>query len=211
MAHCVCNCGIRCLQAVERMIIVKLGGSAITDKSKDFTPRLEVIESVAEQVSQIKDIIVVHGGGSYGHTLAKEFALHKGFTRKSQLAGVCQTRYAMTELNMLVVSALIRKGVFAVAVQPSACFVCHNKRISSSFLEPVKGLLQLSCVPVLYGDVVTDSELGFCILSGDQIISYLAAVLTPEKVIFGLEVDGLYTKDPKKRVRNSLEILHLMS
>jgi isopentenyl phosphate kinase len=50
---------------------------------------------------------------------------------------------------------------------------------------------------VLYGDVVTDSELGFCILSGDQIISYLAETLKPEKVIFGLEVEGLYTKDPK--------------
>lgn len=181
------------------MIIVKLGGSAITDKSRDFTPRLEVIESVAEQVSQVKDtVVLVHGGGSYGHPLAKEFELHKGFTHKSQLSGISQTRYSMTELNMLVLSVLIRKGVPAVAVQPSSCFVCSNKRISSAYLEPVKGLLALSCVPVLYGDVVCDSELGFCILSGDQIISYLADALNPEKVIFGLEVDGLYTKDPKK-------------
>jgi isopentenyl phosphate kinase len=180
------------------MIIIKLGGSAITDKRKDFTPRKAVIEKTAEQLSNVNQgIVVVHGGGSYGHPLAKEYELHKGYRDVSQLQGLSQTRYSMTELNQLVVSCFIKRGIPAVSVQPSACFVCTNKRISSGFLEPVTRLLDLECVPVLYGDVVTDSELGFCILSGDQIISYLAETLKPEKVIFGLEVDGLYTKDPK--------------
>lgn len=180
------------------MIIIKLGGSAITDKTQDFTPRLEVIESAAAQISCIQEqVILVHGGGSYGHPLAREFELHRGFKRKNQLKGVSQTRYAMTELNQLVVSHLIMKGVPAVAVQPSACFLCENKRIKHSFLEPVKKLVELQCVPVLYGDVVTDSEMGFCILSGDQIVSHLAEKVNPKKVIFGLNVDGLYTKDPK--------------
>ncbi|MBU7029644.1 MAG: isopentenyl phosphate kinase family protein [Theionarchaea archaeon] len=179
------------------MIIIKLGGSAITDKTQDFTPRLEVIENAAAQISRIQEqVILVHGGGSYGHPLAREFELHRGFKDKSQLKGVSQTRYAMTELNQLIVSHLIMKGVPAVAVQPSACFLCENKRIKRSFLDPVKKLLELQCVPVLYGDVVTDLEMGFCILSGDQIVSYLAEKVSPKKVIFGLNVDGLYTKDP---------------
>jgi len=180
------------------MIIIKLGGSAITDKTQDFTPMLEVIESAAAQISCIQEqVILVHGGGSYGHPLAKEFELHRGFKDKSQLKGVSQTRYAMTELNQLIVSHLIMKGVPAVAVQPSACFLCENKRIKRSFLDPVEKLLELQCVPVLYGDVVTDLEMGFCILSGDQIVSFLAEKVNPKKVIFGLNVDGLYTKDPK--------------
>lgn len=189
--------GIHILQSVGKMIIIKLGGSAITDKTQKFTPRVEVIEHVADQVSRIEEqAILVHGGGSYGHILAKEFELHKGFKSKNQLKGVSQTRYSMTELNQLILSHLMMKGVPAVAVQPSACFVCENTRIVHSFLEPVKNLLELQCMPVLYGDVVTDSEMGFCILSGDQIISYLAEKLNPRKVIFGLDVDGLYTTDP---------------
>jgi isopentenyl phosphate kinase len=181
-----------------KMIIVKLGGSAVTDKSKDFTPRLEVIENVASQMSTTTEqMILVHGGGSYGHPLAKEYNLHKGFSDNSQLSGVSQTRYSMTQLNQIILSILLRHGVNAVSVQPSACFVCSSKRISRAFLEPVTGLLALGCTPVLYGDVVTDLEIGFCILSGDQIVSYLAGALNPRKVIFGLEVDGLYTEDPR--------------
>ncbi|MBU6997808.1 MAG: isopentenyl phosphate kinase family protein [Theionarchaea archaeon] len=180
------------------MIIVKLGGSAVTDKSKDFTPRLEVIENAAKQISSISEqILLVHGGGSYGHPLAREYSLHEGFSHSSQLSGVSQTRYSMTQLNQIILSILLRHGVKAVSVQPSACFVCTNKRISHRFLEPIEGLLTLGCTPVLYGDVVTDQEMGFCILSGDQIVSHLAGALSPRKVIFGLEVDGLYTEDPR--------------
>lgn len=181
------------------MILIKAGGSAITDKGKDFTPRLKVIENIAHQISQIdEDIILVHGGGSYGHPLAHEFSLHKGLTHESQLPGVSQTRYSMTQLNQIVLSFFILNKTPAVAVQPSACFMCTNKRISHSFLEPVKKLLELQCIPVLYGDVVVDTEQGFCILSGDQIISYLTQEFDIEKVIFGLEIEGLYTKAPQK-------------
>lgn len=180
------------------MIIVKAGGSAITDKAREFTPRLQVIERLADQLSCSKEqVVLVHGGGSYGHPLAKEYKLHKGFNCKSQLEGVSQTRYSMTELNQLILSVLIQKRIPAVAVQPSACFVCERKRISLSFLDPLKKMLELQCVPVLYGDVVFDLKMGFSILSGDQIVSYLAETFSPKKVIFGLNVDGLYTKDPK--------------
>ncbi|MGD2250758.1 MAG: isopentenyl phosphate kinase [Candidatus Methanofastidiosia archaeon] len=181
------------------MIVIKAGGSAITDKKKDFTPRVTVIERIAQQISHIKeDIIIVHGGGSYGHPLASEFSLHKGFSNINQLPGVSQTRYSMTQLNQIFLSFFIMNKIPAVAVQPSACFVCTNKRISHSFLDPVKKLLELQCIPVLYGDIVLDTEIGFCILSGDQIISYITEQFDIEKVIFGLEIQGLYTADPQK-------------
>ncbi len=55
-------------------------------------------------------------------------------------------------------------------------------------------------VPVLYGDVVLDLEdkIKMAVLSGDQIIKYLAENLKPEKVVLGSDVDGIYNKDPKK-------------
>jgi isopentenyl phosphate kinase len=52
-------------------------------------------------------------------------------------------------------------------------------------------------VPVLYGDAVLDSEKGFAILSGDQLIAKLAIELYAERIIIGVDVDGLYTADPK--------------
>jgi isopentenyl phosphate kinase len=179
------------------MIIVKTGGSAITDKTLPFTPRYHVIKGVAEQVSQYTgEVIIVHGGGSYGHPLAKEYRLQRGFSNPNQVMGVAKTRLSMMELNTLVVSLLIDGGIPAVSVQPSASFICRDTRISACFLDPVRNLLNLPAVPVLYGDVVTDEAMGFCILSGDQIVSYLASVFHPDRVIFGLNTEGLYTKDP---------------
>ncbi len=182
------------------MIIVKAGGSAITDKTKESTPRVDVIESIAYQLSSSEEkIILVHGGGSYGHFPAKKFELHLGFKNEQQIEGVSYTRHSMTVLNQIVVSSLMKHKIPAVSLQPSACFLCTRGRISLSFLEPLKAFLDLGLMPVLYGDVVTDSEMGFCILSGDQIVSYLSEKFNPRKVIFGLDVDGLYTKDPKEK------------
>jgi len=59
-------------------------------------------------------------------------------------------------------------------------------------------LLETGFVPVLYGDAVLDSDKGFAILSGDQLVSSLATQLAAERIIVGVDVDGLYTSDPKK-------------
>ena len=55
-------------------------------------------------------------------------------------------------------------------------------------------------MPVLYGDVVLDVEdkIKMAVLSGDQIVKYLAENLKPKKVVLGSDVDGIYNKDPKK-------------
>ncbi len=42
-----------------------------------------------------------------------------------------------------------------------------------------------------------DSEQGFAILSGDQLIVRLAIELDAERVIFGSDVDGIFTSNPK--------------
>ena len=52
-------------------------------------------------------------------------------------------------------------------------------------------------IPVIYGDVVLDDELELCVISGDQIIQYLAINLNPDRVILGTDVDGVYDKNPK--------------
>ncbi len=39
--------------------------------------------------------------------------------------------------------------------------------------------------------------MGFAILSGDQLVSSLATRLEAERIIIGIDVDGLYTSDPK--------------
>jgi isopentenyl phosphate kinase len=52
-------------------------------------------------------------------------------------------------------------------------------------------------LPVLYGDAVLDTKLGFTVLSGDQLISYLASKFHAKRIVVGVDVDGVYESDPK--------------
>nr|GMD85550.1 isopentenyl phosphate kinase isoform X2 [Ipomoea batatas]GMD90701.1 isopentenyl phosphate kinase isoform X2 [Ipomoea batatas] len=51
-------------------------------------------------------------------------------------------------------------------------------------------------IPVLHGDAVLDSSQECTILSGDVIISHLAAKLKPEYVVFLTDVYGVYDRPP---------------
>jgi isopentenyl phosphate kinase len=142
-------------------------------------------------------LILVHGGGSFGHPVAKKYKLTEGYTSPSQVIGFSETHRAMTQLNSLVMDALIGHDVNAVVVQPSSCVVTKAGRIQSMELKPITRMLKMGLVPVLYGDVVLDSEKGFSILSGDQLVSSLAINFGASRIILGGDVDGLYTADPK--------------
>jgi len=181
-------------------VILKLGGSVITRKEKPSTANLKAIKRLADEISSAKvaPLVVVHGGGSFAHPLAKRYAIKEGYKNKaSQAFGFALTHQGMVALNKLVVDALIKHKLPAVAVSPSSCIVTKSGRIHTIMEEPLKKLLQMRFVPVLYGDAVLDSDLGFTILSGDQLIAYLAMRLNAERIIVGIDVDGLYTADPK--------------
>jgi len=183
------------------LVIVKLGGSVITDKLHVKKPNSSAINRLAEEMGsafkQGVKLIIVHGGGSYGHPYAAKYELQKGYVHEGQLLGFAETRLAMEELNRMVVEALLRHGLPSIAVQPSACIVAENGEIKHFFTSPIETLLKIDCVPVLYGDVVVDLEKGFTVISGDKIISYLALHLGAKRVVFGCDVDGIYTSNPR--------------
>jgi isopentenyl phosphate kinase len=58
-------------------------------------------------------------------------------------------------------------------------------------------MMGMGFTPVLYGDAVLDEKIGFTILSGDQLVAYLAVKMKAEKIIMGVDTDGLYEADPK--------------
>lgn len=179
--------------------ILKLGGSVITVKDKLFTPDVQTIRRLSEEIAQAhcRSTIIVHGGGSFGHPVASEYGIRGGYKDQRQLLGFSKTRQAMVALNKLIVDELLRNDVPAVSVQPSACLFTKKGRVDQVLLKPILGFLKLGLTPVLYGDAVLDADLGFTILSGDQITSRLAIALNSERIIFGVDVDGLYTSDPK--------------
>jgi isopentenyl phosphate kinase len=179
--------------------VLKIGGSVITDKEKKLTPNLSAIERLTKEISRanISPLILVHGGGSFGHPVAEQYGLKEGYKDSSQIMGFSITHQAMTKLNKLIVGALINHNIPAVEVQPSSCVVTKAGRIQTLEQKPMKKMLEIGFVPVLYGDAVFDSETGFGILSGDQIVSSLAIKFNARCIVVGVDVNGLYTGDPK--------------
>lgn len=183
----------------NKPIILKLGGSVITIKDKPLTPNMPAIKRLAKEIadSHVSQLILVHGGGSYGHPTAAEYRIAEGFREKSQLDGFSKTHNAMVSLNMLVIEALLNEGLPSIGMAPSSFIVTRRGRIQTLYRDPLEQALKLGFIPVLYGDAVFDYEMGFAILSGDQLVSRLAVELNAERIIIGVDVDGLYTADPK--------------
>jgi isopentenyl phosphate kinase len=179
--------------------VLKLGGSVITNKEKPFTANLSAIVRLTSEISKanVSPLVIVHGGGSFGHPVAKQYEIDEGYKDSSQVMGFAKTHQAMTKLNKLIVDSLINHNIPAVEVPPSSCVVTKSGRIQSMKERPLIKMIEMEFVPVLYGDAVLDSEAGFTILSGDQLVSYLAKRLVADRIIIGVDVNGLYTTDPK--------------
>jgi isopentenyl phosphate kinase len=58
---------------MDELVFLKLGGSLITDKTRPYTPRLDILALLAEQIAAANVRMVLgHGSGSCWHTAAKE-------------------------------------------------------------------------------------------------------------------------------------------
>lgn len=187
------------------MIILKLGGSALTIKDAEKPTIDEInLDRIAQEVSNYNDdMVIVHGAGSYGHIHAKKYAIGDEITNAQEnlfkIEGLCKTQASVQLLNYIVVNKLQEKGVPAIGIKPSTFIITENKRISVCDSTIIKRYIDEGFVPVLYGDAVLDlnDDIKFAIISGDQLINYFAKELKADKVILSSDVDGIYTDNPK--------------
>jgi isopentenyl phosphate kinase len=172
--------------------ILKLGGSIITDKSADCAPDRDRLESIASAIADAPSggIIVIHGAGSCGHPEAKRYHLDKGASA-GNTEGIFVTHRAVSSLNDAVVTALREEGVPALGIHPLRTGVADNGRLVGFECRHLEKMLMLGMVPVIHGDVVMDLSRGACIVSGDQLVRYLAVALGISRVGLATDVPGV--------------------
>ncbi|ASJ08642.1 acetylglutamate kinase [Thermococcus siculi] len=187
------------------MIIVKIGGSVFSDKKgqpENFDE--ETVRRIAKEIAGFypdEDFIVVHGGGSFGHPYAKEYGIREGLPEEWEAAnrrriGFTLTHQAMLRANERFIEVFVREGLPAFSVSTSSVFITENGDVAYGDVEVIERLLELKFIPMLFGDVSIDLAKGIEILSGDQIITYLTKMLEPNKVVFLMDVDGIYDGRP---------------
>ncbi|MFA5771823.1 MAG: isopentenyl phosphate kinase [Thermoplasmata archaeon] len=182
------------------MLLIKLGGSVITDKSKLKTFRKAVVSRLSSELKTVKeDLIIVHGAGSFGHIKAKKHGLHQGYKSDRQLHAVGEVQGDVRALNLKVMECLRKEGLKPVSIPPSVVVTCSNTKIKIMDKGKFGHYIDLGLVPVTFGDVVLDEKIGFCICSGDKLMLELAKEFAPKNTIFVTNVDGIYTKNPAKK------------
>jgi isopentenyl phosphate kinase len=184
-------------QHMTAVTIVKLGGSAITDKSRECTPDISTINESAHQLAKYrKPLIILHGAGSYGHPIVAKAKLQEGFRERSQLRAIAETELCLGQLTRMVEVALLRRNMSFAPLRPMSFLTMKNGRIDELFIEPLNRALKIGLIPLIHGDLAFDSTRGVSVISADQLASHLGLALNGARVLFGCDVDGVFMDRP---------------
>ncbi|HEX5760485.1 MAG TPA: isopentenyl phosphate kinase [Thermoanaerobaculia bacterium] len=164
------------------LTLLKLGGSLLTDKTRPRTARPEVIRRLAGEIATARAagagaLVLGHGSGSFGHVAAARAGLGGGPVPPEKMDGVAETQAEAEALHRLVCTALREAGVASFSLAPGSCWVGRGGRIEGSLPAALPLALRAGLLPVVYGDVVLDSQWGAAIASTEAVLSLLARAL----------------------------------
>jgi isopentenyl phosphate kinase len=184
-----------------KITLLKLGGSLITEKSKAYTLRGKFIDRLSKEIFRAKkdnpeiNLIIGTGAGSFAHQSATKYNTANGIFNKKDIYGASVVHFDAQRLNQIVVECLIKEGLPAYPLQPSALIVSSNKQIETFDSSIFENFLHRGFLPVTYGDVIFDHKIGTTILSTDTLFKHLAISLNKKGhqvfVIHAGDYDGV--------------------
>jgi isopentenyl phosphate kinase len=182
---------------MQNLALIKLGGSVVTFKDKPLTANTEAIDGISKALSRVDiPIIIVHGGGSFGHYWSVQYDMH---TKPAEydVHGVSVVHESMIALNQLIVNSMLRFELNPYGLPPSVFSSAH--RPVTAKMRNLYSIAKSSIIPVTFGDVVHVKGSNYSILSGDSLMTIIAKVLKPSRVVFATNVDGIYRDLDSKR------------
>jgi len=178
-----------------------MGGSVVTFKNRPLMPDREGIKGIAKVLLELKKdfkILVVHGGGSFGHYWSVKYDMHtKPFPYSDE--GIALVHESMIKLNHIITDEFIKMGLRPYSFHPSS-FMSKGNADVNKVRELAELTINNELIPVTFGDVIHTTDNNFSILSGDTIMSILGTALHPRYCIFTTNVDGLYGELNKKNI-----------
>ena len=180
------------------MILIKLGGSIITNKARPLSAKRKTIDNILKQIKKINEPkILVHGGGSYGHYWSVKYGMHTK-PAKYDLKGLSVVKNSMIELNKIILDSAVKNRLNPYCLPPTD-FMNGNKPIRSK-VEKIGDIAKSGLTPVTYGDALWYGQKKSYILSGDVIMTTIGKILKPRLSIFVLDVDGVYSDTKSKEL-----------
>lgn len=184
------------------LVLIKLGGSAITDKTTPYKARKTVIRRLAREIKAADKnykFIIAHGSGSYGHTSASKYGGKKGYKSKIGIATVARDA---SKINQIFTEIFIDEGLSVISLRPMSMILADKGKNTDQFFKVIDEVLDQELIPVVYGDVIWDKSWKSTIFSGEKTLSEIAKYLLVkgekiEKVIEIGETEGVLDENGK--------------
>ena len=119
------------------LVFLKLGGSLITHKDKVHSARLYMLNQACEQIARaLADdpslrLVIGHGSGSFGHVPATRYRTRQGVATTEEWRGFVEVWQAARALNIIVMKALHKFGVPALAFPPDAQAIAVDGKLAA--------------------------------------------------------------------------------
>ena len=189
--------------AKDQTIILKLGGSVITEK---LSGRPRIRKTVVQQlVKELKlfiqhspqtRVILLHGAGSFGHPLVYRHKLLGGPLTGARLLGFIETVCSMRHMANLLTDNFRAAKLPVLPLQTSAVLNEKNNAMVLFNLRQLKQILDAGFIPLLGGDMGLTQKNQAVVVSADRLAVLLAKAFPVSRIIFATDVDGVFDKFP---------------
>lgn len=198
---------------MERISILKLGGSILTDK-KAGRPVLRTrrVREMARELACVLSgrkhvrLILLYGAGSFGHPVAHRYKLLDQPLSRRTLMGVGYTVSSMRELGTRLAEVFLDAGISVVPLQTSSFAHMRKGRVHFTDISILETILGNGGVPLLGGDVVCAGK-RTAIASADALAVELSKKMKKTLLYFATDVDGVYAKFPPRKNERPLPAL----
>jgi len=190
---------------MKDLYLLKIGGSVITDLSKPNTVATGpvTIGTLLEEVSEAYssggfDLIIGHGSGSFGHVAAAQYKVNDGLVYEDSKKGATITHMTAKQLNDIFINEGLKLNMALYPFSPAHFSLSKNGELISGFYGQLEAALKNGFIPVVHGDVIIDTEKGVSIASTEKVLDFIARGIKPTKVLYGSDIDGVFTANPKE-------------
>lgn len=181
---------------MKKRVIVKIGGSFITDKNKPESLKHDRVRQIARELvaamrSGQVSLLMTHGAGSYGHIAAKNFQAQQGSNPQFGWQAFYQIRQDMMKMNLRILQLCAEEGLFPITVQPSAIAMAQGGKLQFIDTRAIRFLLDSDQIPLIHGDIVLDEKQDFTIASTEDQIQKLSDYIFFHRIVLISDVPGV--------------------
>jgi isopentenyl phosphate kinase len=177
------------------IVVLKVGGSLITDRRRYRVPRLRAIDRTVRAIRDWRarggpGVMIVLGGGAFGHNVVHRHGIDFGGAHRLPCE-LFELTAALYELKVLFARVMRRHGLPSIPLQESSLFVDHDGIPELTSAEPIEACFAAGYIPLVTGGLISGSGPGFRPISSDRVTLPLCGPFDVQRVAMLTDQPGV--------------------